>query len=59
MFIKIDNKTKAEEVISSEIMAFILEAELKPEIVDETLTDMVTGQYKHRNRDYTYIYRAK
>jgi|UPI00036DE5CE hypothetical protein len=59
MFIKIDNQTKAEEIISSETMASILEADLKPEIVDEALTDIVTGQYQHRNRDYTYIYRAE
>jgi len=57
MFIRIDNKTQQEEIISSEAMALVLEEDLRADAVDEALTDIVTGLYKHRNRDASYVYR--
>jgi len=58
MFIKIDNKTKEEEIISSEEMAEVLEADFKPDDIDEVLTEIVTGIYKHRTRSATYTYKV-
>jgi len=59
MFIRIDNKTKEETVISDEEMVFILEADFKKSNdVDEVLTDIVTGTYAHRTRLATYKYKT-
>jgi len=57
MFIRIDKKTLAEKTISSEEMAIVLEEDIKAKLVDETLTDIVIGTYKHSNRlaHYKYI----
>lgn len=57
MFIKVDNKTRQEESISSEEMAEILEADFKPEEVDEVLTEIVTGSYQHHTPAAIYKYR--
>jgi hypothetical protein len=56
MFVKIDKKTLQEEVISSEEMARVLEADMKPDDVDEALTEIVSGTYKHSNATATYKY---
>ncbi|MDX8397867.1 MAG: N-carbamoyl-L-amino acid amidohydrolase [Mariprofundaceae bacterium] len=58
MFIQIDIKTLHEKIISSENMAEILEADMKPKLVDEALTDMVCGTYEHRNATTVYKYRS-
>jgi len=58
MFLKIDKKTKAEEVISDEAMVTILEDDLNADTVDEALTDMVTGTYDHRNRTHIFKYKS-
>jgi len=59
MFVKIDKQTGEEEVISSAEMARVLVADLKPgEDVDEALTDIVLGTYKHSNASAIFIYRA-
>lgn len=56
MFIKIDKKTLQEEIISSEEMVRVLEADMKSEDVDEALTEIVTGTYKHRTATAIYKY---
>jgi len=59
MFIKTDKKTLQEIVISSEEMVRVLEEDLRPsDDVDEVLTDIVTGAYKHNNRSAIYTYKA-
>jgi len=59
MFIKTDNKTKEETVISDEEMVRILEADFKkPDDVDEVLTEIVTGIYEHRTRTASYKYKS-
>ena len=59
MFIKIDKKTLAEEIISSEEMVSVLEDDLrKSDDVDELLTDIVLGTYEHSNAFATYKYKA-
>jgi len=57
VFIRIDKKTLAEKTISSEEMATVLEKDLQANMVDDTLTDIVLGTYKHSNRlaHYKYI----
>jgi len=57
VFIRIDKKTLAEKTISSEEMATVLEEDLQANMVDDTLTDIVLGTYKHSNRlaHYKYI----
>jgi len=56
MFIKIDKKTLQKEIISSEEMARVLEADMKAEDVDEALTEIVSGTYKHSNALAIYKY---
>jgi len=56
MFIKIDKKTLQETVISSEEMARVLEADMNTEDVDEALTEIVSGTYKHSNATAIYKY---
>jgi len=56
MFVKIDKKTLQEEVISSEEMARVLETDMKPDDVDEALTEIVSGTYKHSNATAIYKY---
>lgn len=56
MFVKIDKKTLQEVAISSEEMVLVLEADLKPQVIDDTLTDMVCGRYEHSNAVATYKY---
>lgn len=46
-----------EELISSEEMAEVLEADLRPDDVDEALTDIVSGTYKHSNAMAIYKYK--
>jgi DNA-directed RNA polymerase subunit F len=58
MFVKIDKKTLQEEIINSEEMAKVLEADLKPDDVDEALTEIVSGTYEHSNAFATYKYKA-
>ena len=58
MFVKIDKKTLQEEIISSEEMAKVLEADLKPDDVDEALTEIVSGTYEHSNAFAIYKYKA-
>ncbi|MDX8395746.1 MAG: N-carbamoyl-L-amino acid amidohydrolase [Mariprofundaceae bacterium] len=58
MFVKIDKKTLQEVVINSEEMVIVLEADLKPQVVDEALTDMVCGRYEHGNALATYKYKT-
>ena len=58
MFIKTDNKTKEETIISSEEMVEVLEDDLSADVVDEVLTEIVTGVYEHRNATATYSYRS-
>jgi len=57
MFVRIDKQTLVEKTISSEDMATVLEEDLQANMVDETLTDIVLGTYKHSNRlaHYKYI----
>jgi len=57
MFVRIDKQTLVEKTISSEEMATVLEEDLQANMVDETLTDIVLGTYKHSNRlaHYKYI----
>jgi len=57
MFVRIDKQSLAEKTISSEEMATVLEEDLQANMVDETLTDIVLGTYKHSNRlaHYKYI----
>ena len=59
MFIKIDKKTLQEEPISSEAMVLVLEVDMKQELIDEALTDMVCGRYEHSNAKARYKYRAE
>ena len=56
MFVKIDKRTLQEEVISSDEMARVLEADMKPDVVDEALTAIVSGTYKHSNATAIYKY---
>jgi len=58
MFVKIDKKTKAEVVISSTEMTNILERDVASNLVDDTLTDMVTSAYQHRDKASIYKYKA-
>ncbi len=58
MFVKIDKKTLQEVPISSEDMVMVLEADLKPQVVDDTLTDIVCGHYEHSNAVATYKYKS-
>jgi len=58
MFIRIDNNTKEETVISSDEMVEILEADIKADDVDEVLTEIVSGIYEHRTRLATYKYKT-
>lgn len=59
MFIKIAKKTKQEEIISSEKMVSVLEADLrKSDDVDEVLTEIVMGVYEHSNATATYKYKS-
>jgi len=58
MFVKIDKKNLQEVVISSEEMVMVLEEDLKPQVVDEALTDIVCGRYEHSNALATYKYKA-
>ena len=58
MFVKIDKKTMQEVVISSEDMVMVLEADLKPQVVDDTLTDIVCGRYEHSNAVASYKYKS-
>ncbi len=56
MFIRIDKKTLAEKTISSEEMTTVLEEDFTAKLVDEALTDIVLGTYKHSNRLAHYKY---
>ncbi len=56
MFVKIDKQTLQKEVVSSEEMARVLEADMKPDAVDEALTEIVSGTYKHSNATAIYKY---
>ncbi|ATX81130.1 hypothetical protein Ga0123462_0254 [Mariprofundus ferrinatatus] len=58
MFIRVEKKTLEEKIISSEEMVRVLESDLKPDEVDEALTDMVLGTYEHRTATAIYKYRA-
>jgi len=58
MFIKIDKKTHEETVISSEEMVDVLEQDVRADVVDEILTEIVLGTYEHSNRSATYKYRS-
>lgn len=58
MFVKIDKKNLQETAISSEEMVTVLEADLKPKEIDDTLTDIVCGRYEHSNAVATYKYKA-
>jgi len=58
MFVKIDKKTLQEVEINSEDMVAVLEADLKPQVVDDALTDMVCGRYEHSNAAATYKYKT-
>ena len=58
MFVKIDKKTLQEVEINSEAMVTVLEADLKPQVVDDALTDMVCGRYEHSNALATYKYKT-
>ena len=58
MFIKVDKKTLQEVPISSEEMVVVLERDLKPQVVDEALTDIVMGRYEHSNALAIYKYKA-
>jgi len=57
MFVKIDKKTLVEEIINSEEMVDVLERDLKPAVVDDTLMDMVSGTYEHSNAFAIYKYK--
>jgi len=58
MFVKIDKKTLQEVAITSEDMVLVLEADLKPQVVDEALTDIVCGRYEHSNASAMYKYKV-
>jgi len=58
MFVKIDKKTLQEVVISSEEMVVVLEADLKQQVIDDTLTDIVCGRYEHSNAQAIYKYKT-
>lgn len=58
MFVKINKKNLQESEISSEEMVTVLEADLKPQVVDDTLTDIVCGRYEHSNAVATYKYKS-
>ncbi len=49
MFVKIDKKTLHEEPISSEEMVSVLEQDFKADLIDEVLTEIVSGAYEHSN----------
>jgi len=59
MFVRIDNNTLVEKIISSEEMAAVLEEDMKSNVVDDTLTDLVLGTYEHSNRLAHYKYITK
>lgn len=59
MFVKINKKTLQEVVISSEEMVTVLEADLKPQAVDDALTDIVCGRYEHSNAVAKYKYKTE
>jgi len=58
MFVKMDKNTKAEVVISSTEMTNILERDVACNLVDDTLTDMVTCSYEHHDKTFIYKYKA-
>jgi len=58
MFVKVDKKTLQEVVISSEEMVMVLEADLKPQDIDDALTDIVCGRYEHSNASAVYKYQS-
>ncbi|MDX8388512.1 MAG: N-carbamoyl-L-amino acid amidohydrolase [Ghiorsea sp.] len=58
MFVKIDKKTKEEVIISSTEMTIVLERDVKDNLVDDTLTDMVISAYEHRDQVASYKYKA-
>ena len=58
MFIKIDKKSLEEVIISSEEMVAILEQDLKADVIDEVLTDIVSGTYEHSNALAVYKYKS-
>jgi len=58
MFIKIDKQSLAEVIISSEEMVAILEQDLKADVIDEVLTDIVSGTYEHSNILAVYKYKT-
>ena len=57
MFVKIDKKTRQEVVISSTEMTLVLERDIKDNLVDDTLTEMVVSGYEHRDQTSTYKYK--
>jgi len=44
--------------MSSTEMTVILERDVKDNLVDDTLTDMVVSGYEHRDRTALYRYKA-
>ena len=56
MFIKTDHATGQTTPISSETMVEVLEQDMQAVLVDDTLTEMVNGTYRHRNRTASYHY---
>lgn len=58
MFVKIDKKTLQEETISSEEMVSALEHDLKAEVIDEVLTEIVSGRYDHSNAFTVFKYKS-
>jgi len=58
MFVKVDKKSLQEVTITSEEMVMALEADLKPQVVDEALTDIVCGRYEHSNASAIYKYKV-
>ncbi|MDQ6998328.1 N-carbamoyl-L-amino acid amidohydrolase [Mariprofundus sp. EBB-1] len=57
MFVKIDKKSLEEMIISSEEMVSVLEQDLKANVIDEVLTEIVSGTYEHSNANARYKYK--
>lgn len=57
MFVRIDKKTLEEVTISSEEMVEILERDLKSDVIDEVLTEIVCGIYEHSDAAAIYKYK--